>query len=173
MRRAREPPRTSSEATHLQAPLMDAANKEEIAYGSNMPLTISTAGGAQHTSFATGLRGGLSPGPGQRFPTGALPSRPKNPSSIAPGQPSAIARQRDKFVPLPDGDHTAEQPPGAGGDVEVSSHGILPPESLRLHACLPFCVVISRDCPSLRSSSVAADRIPSDPICGVGPDIPL
>ena len=44
-----------------------------------------------------------------------MSSRPKNPSSIAPGQPAPGARQRDKFVPLPDEDGDAMDHLMAGG----------------------------------------------------------
>ena len=110
------PSRERAGESSLRVPLISGSAAPHEA-GSSQPGTwIPGAPSNAHNSNnvpsqqqqIASMRSRTSPVPGQRFPqagggassvTGAS-SRPKNPSSIAPGQPAPAARQRDKFVPL-------------------------------------------------------------------------
>ncbi|GAX81129.1 hypothetical protein CEUSTIGMA_g8563.t1 [Chlamydomonas eustigma] len=125
----------------------------------------------------------------QQRPPGSAPSRSKNPSSIAPGQPAPAARQRDKFVPLPDeeGDDPHNllisqqqqlQASSLDGALTPSIFEDLPSSQLRLHPTPPpedkrgritlYCVAESFDrkkLDELLKMTYAAGSVMSYPDC--------
>lgn len=99
------------------------------------PSYTSAQGGAPASGGPGGPALGPGAAPGMRRASpirpasgagAALPmTRPKNPSTIAPGQPAPSSRQKDKFVPLPSF-HTL--PDGQDGEMQAAAeprHDIL------------------------------------------------
>lgn len=138
--------RDRSRDNALRMPLMQGGGGgSSLDHNAGGHLTGSAAPSTSGTSQpnTSSMRSRTSPIPTDRISAGSargpppMMSRPKNPTSIAPGQPAPGARQRDKFVPLPDEDDSLDGPMGGPGGKRRGVAGLLQPKDLhRTGSCV-------------------------------------